>query len=108
MGRNASQVRSGLWPSTCCGYKVVRKEAGEHGRGHSTPVTLPAARLRGRGSRGLAGVSAPWTTSPLSDLPELGLVADSIAQVKHPVALDHRVRVLEQMLGIDRPEVPLA
>ena len=36
------------------------------------------------------------------------LAADSVAQVQHPVALDHRVRVFEQMLGIDRPEVPLA
>jgi hypothetical protein len=38
----------------------------------------------------------------------LRLAADSVAQVQHPVALDHCVRVLEQMLGIDRPEVPLA
>jgi hypothetical protein len=38
----------------------------------------------------------------------LQLAADSVAQVQHPVALDHYVRVLEQMLGIDRPEVPLA
>ena len=30
------------------------------------------------------------------------LAADSVAQVQHPVALDHRVRVFEQMLGIDR------
>jgi hypothetical protein len=37
-----------------------------------------------------------------------GLAADSKEQVQHPVALDHRVRVLEQMLGIDRPEVPFA
>ena len=36
------------------------------------------------------------------------LAADSVAQVQHPVALDHCVRVFEQMLGIDRPEVPLA
>jgi hypothetical protein len=33
------------------------------------------------------------------------LAADSVAQVQHPVALDHCVRVLKQMLGIDRPEV---
>jgi AcrR family transcriptional regulator len=34
--------------------------------------------------------------------------ADSIAQMQHPVALDHRVRVFEQTLSTDRPEVPLA
>ena len=36
------------------------------------------------------------------------LVTDPVAQVQHPVALDHRVRVLEQILGIDGPEVWLA
>jgi len=36
------------------------------------------------------------------------LTADAVAQVQDAVAPDHRVRVLEQVLGIDRPEVPLA
>jgi hypothetical protein len=35
-------------------------------------------------------------------------VADSIAQVKNPVALNYHMRVLKQVLGVDRPEVPLA
>jgi hypothetical protein len=31
-----------------------------------------------------------------------------IAQVKHPVALNHHVRILQQVLRMDRPEVALA
>src|SRR4051812_34346713 len=31
-----------------------------------------------------------------------------IAEVKHPVALDHHVRFLQQVLCLDRPEVALA
>ena len=46
-------------------------------------------------------------TAPMGQLAPR-LAADSVAQVQHPVALDDCVRVLEQMLGIDRPEVPLA
>src|SRR5262249_57574355 len=34
--------------------------------------------------------------------------AHPIAQVKHPVALNHHVRVLQQVLRADRPEVALA
>ena len=30
------------------------------------------------------------------------------AQVKHPVALDHHVGILQQVLALDRPEVALA
>jgi hypothetical protein len=32
----------------------------------------------------------------------LRLAADSVAQVQHPIALDHCVRAFEQMLGIAR------
>ncbi len=31
-----------------------------------------------------------------------------VAQVKHPVALNHHVRILQQVLRVDRPEVALA
>ena len=34
--------------------------------------------------------------------------AHSIAQMKHPVALDHHVRILQQVLRVDRSEVALA
>src|SRR5687768_18394082 len=34
--------------------------------------------------------------------------AHPIAQVKHPVALNHHVRILQQVLRVDRPEVALA
>src|SRR5947208_3104694 len=34
--------------------------------------------------------------------------AHPIAQVKHPVALDHHVRIRQQVLRVDRPEVALA
>src|SRR5215213_5480726 len=34
--------------------------------------------------------------------------AHPIAQVKHPVALNHHVRILQQVLRADRPEVALA
>jgi hypothetical protein len=34
--------------------------------------------------------------------------ADPIAQVKHPVALNHHVGFLQQVLPVDRPEVALA
>src|SRR6187455_1329422 len=34
--------------------------------------------------------------------------AHPIAHVEHPVALDHHVRILQQVLRVDRPEVALA
>src|SRR5829696_6280747 len=34
--------------------------------------------------------------------------AHPVAQVQHPVAPDHHVRVLQQVLAVHRPEVPLA
>ena len=46
--------------------------------------------------------------APLLQLRRRSLAADSISQVQHPIPLDDGVRVLEQMLGIHRPEVPLA
>src|SRR4026208_987784 len=35
-------------------------------------------------------------------------MAHPIAQVKHPVALNHHVSILQQVLRVDRPEVALA
>src|SRR5512145_1316978 len=34
--------------------------------------------------------------------------AHPVAQVKHPVGLNHHVRILQQVLRVDRPEVALA
>src|SRR6266542_5914360 len=34
--------------------------------------------------------------------------AHPVAQVKHPVAVDHHVGILQQVLRVDRPEVALA
>src|SRR5687767_10443120 len=34
--------------------------------------------------------------------------AHPIAQVEHPAALNHHVRILQQVLRVDRPEVALA
>ena len=59
-----------------------------------------ASRWPGRVSRtGLPG----WRTR-VSGVPFRSVV-DPMAQVKHPLALDHDVRILQQMWRVDRPEV---
>jgi hypothetical protein len=34
--------------------------------------------------------------------------ADPVTQVQHPVALDDHIGLLQEVLAVDRPEVPLA
>src|SRR6185437_11207034 len=71
---------------------------------HDQPARRGAGALSCSVTRSITGTPGRAGTSGSLGL----LAADTVAQVQHAVALDHRVRVLEQVLGTGRTEVPLA
>ena len=73
--------------------------------GGSASAARPGTAMRKRSRRPILCHRSQWTSSRTrSDRS----TAHPIAQVKHPVALNHHVRILQQVLRVDRPEVALA
>src|SRR5262245_46836297 len=58
--------------------------------------------------RSRRGASKPAAGASLFAYRRNQSAAHPIAHVEHPVALNHHVRVLQQVLRVDRPEVALA
>src|SRR5258706_847899 len=73
--------------------------------GGSASAARPGTAMRKRSRR-------PDLVSPFAvdffAYPLRSVNAHPIAQVNHPVALNHHVRILQQVLRVDRPEVALA
>ena len=83
------------------GDRIVEVAAGDVGG-----QALAAGEVLGR-----IGVGCPTMDSDAQAAPgarSCRSTAHPIAQVKHPVALNHHVRILQQVLRVDRPEVALA
>ena len=94
------EIDAGGWPPAAgrCARSAARSASAP-----PTSTSPPPAPSR-------AWASTPTRCSPTSPHPppDPTSAAHPIAQVKHPVALDHHVRVLQQVLRVDRPEVALA
>ena len=92
--RRLQELQRWVWTSSRCTYSTTPRTRRSRRTGRRSCRRSPSTSPRGpepdRAGRGGRSTAHP------------------IAQVKHPVALDHHVRILQQVLRVDRPEVALA